>query len=591
MLTLHASAVLLTDPFLQLPTETTVRVVWFTEFAGTKHLVLCGEDIDQIDLSDYSLEDVADIACLASIDIRVTSATSTKLSRMREDQESHLTVGAVHTAPSYRDIWRHEAIVEGLTPGVRVPYYVVSLREDRQMAVSASFTLSPVPSPGTALKILLTSDHQVKPLTAANMQKVVETVGRVDAVFMAGDHVEVPDRASEWFDDQRGSAFFPVMQGRAHVLSEKGGVTTLYAGGPILQFAPLYSVVGNHDVMGHFSMEHSLNRQFHEPYPRPVAEMQYDAVEAHTQDSTVARAAWVADHSFNVHSYKELFRLPTPEHSDLQCYAVTFGDIRLVALHTARVWRTPQLVPHDCGKYHERENSLDTPEKWGWGDFIYEPISAGSVQYAWLVKQLTSSAFQSARYRIVMLHHPLHSLGQGIVPAFTDPQQHIERDADNNITAVRYEYPKHDDYLIRDIEPLLSAAGVHLVFYGHSHVWNRFKGPTGVQFLESSNVGGSHGAFVKSGRRFTAPPYDAEDYAAVDDPYALEPSVPTLQPLLDEYDLPLPYLASNDITAFSIFDTGTGTVSSYYFDTRTPSSSVIKFDEFSIVQLRHPPEA
>ena len=28
---------LLTDPFLQLPTQTSVRVVWFTEFAGTNH--------------------------------------------------------------------------------------------------------------------------------------------------------------------------------------------------------------------------------------------------------------------------------------------------------------------------------------------------------------------------------------------------------------------------------------------------------------------------------------------------------------------------------------------------------------------------
>ena len=33
---------LLTDPFLQLPTDSSVRVAWFTEFAGTRHLVAYG---------------------------------------------------------------------------------------------------------------------------------------------------------------------------------------------------------------------------------------------------------------------------------------------------------------------------------------------------------------------------------------------------------------------------------------------------------------------------------------------------------------------------------------------------------------------
>ena len=58
--------------------------------------------------------------------------------------------------------------------------------------------------------------------------------------------------------------------------------------------------------------------------------------------------------------------------------------------------------------------------------------------------------------------------------------------------------------------------------------------------------------------------------------------VPTLAPLRDEAGTPLPYLASNDITAFSILDTGTGTVDSYYFDTREPDSAVVKFDEFAL---------
>ena len=38
----------------------------------------------------------------------------------------------------------------------------------------------------------------------------------------------------------------------------------------------------------------------------------------------------------------------------------------------------------------------------------------------------------------------------------------------------------------------------------------------------------------------------------------------------------------NDITAFSIFDTGTGKITSYYFDTRKPDSEVIEFDQFQL---------
>ena len=74
------------------------------------------------------------------------------------------------------------------------------------------------------------------------------------------------------------------------------------------------------------------------------------------------------------------------------------------------------------------------------------------------------------------------------------------------------------------------------------------------------------------------PPY----YVAQGDPNGLEPMMPTIAPLQNESGQPLPYIASNDITAFSILDTGTGTVSSYYFDTRKPGSEVVKFDEFRL---------
>ncbi len=45
---------------------------------------------------------------------------------------------------------------------------------------------------------------------------------------------------------------------------------------------------------------------------------------------------------------------------------------------------------------------------------------------------------------------------------------------------------------------------------------------------------------------------------------------------------PLPFLSSNDITSFSILDSGRGTVRSYRFDTRDPNSAVVLFDEFPL---------
>jgi hypothetical protein len=103
----------------------------------------------------------------------------------------------------------------------------------------------------------------------------------------------------------------------------------------------------------------------------------------------------------------------------------------------------------------------------------------------------------------------------------------------------------------------------------------------GMHFLESSNVGNSYGAYVGDQRRQIPKGYQ-EEYAAIGDANGLEPVLPTLAPLMDDTGKPMPYLSSNEITAFSILDTRTGTVSSYRFDTRQPESAVIKFDEFKL---------
>ncbi len=165
---------LLSDPFLQLPTENSVRVVWFTEFAGSRHTVSYGRDFSHSAI-----------------------ATSTKLSRTREDRQSKVSIE--YKQPTKRNIWRHEAEVTKLSSNIRLPYRVTSITADGKSISSGEFTLTAKPKPGTPLKILLTSDHQLKPMTAANLQKVVETVGKVDGVFFAGDLVNIADRGSRIF--------------------------------------------------------------------------------------------------------------------------------------------------------------------------------------------------------------------------------------------------------------------------------------------------------------------------------------------------------------------------------------------------------
>jgi hypothetical protein len=539
---------LLTDPFLQLPTENSVRVVWFTEFAGSQHRVAYGENLH-----------------------KTAVASTSKLSRTQEDQHSRVgnqtQDGQVYQQPVKRNIWRHEAEVTGLTPGIRVAYRVISVREDGESVSSDVFTLASTPRPGTAVRILLTSDHQIKPMVAANLQKVVETVGQVDAVWFAGDLVNVSDRASEWFDDHRGGAFFPCLQGHADYQMENNGVKISYVGGEIIQHAPMFTCIGNHEIMGRVGCG-SLNDDFDHTIPREVAKKLYGEQS-------------LKDNSFNTDTYEEIFTLPESQEGGKTYYAFSFGDVRLVVLYVTNMWRTPNLDAEARGKYRERTADLQNPENWGYGQHIYEPITKGSTQYNWLVQELNSPEFIQAKYKVVMLHHPPHTLGGNSVPAYTDPLQIIERDEEGNIKAVRYEYPKEADYIIGDLMPLLEAANVQLVFYGHSHLWNRFCSSSGIHFLETSNVGNSYGAAWGDNKREVPIGYQQE-YVELGDPNGLEPIVPTIAPLLNEDGKSMPYIASNDITVFSIFDTGTGTISSYRFDTRKQDSQVLKFDEFQL---------
>ena len=220
----------------------------------------------------------------------------------------------------------------------------------------------------------------------------------------------------------------------------------------------------------------------------------------------------------------EQFDDPAPDAWDTDAYEVLFGrprwwsrtigDVLLVSLFVTRAWLS------DADTYTTSD-----------GQFIFEPIATGSRQYAWLRRALWSPAARAARFRVVMFHHATHGLGRHAVPAYTDPVR-----VDGGWT-----YPAAEDQLLRDVEPLLAAAGVHLVLNGHSHLWNRFVSDAGVHWLETSNVGNTYGADPGRG-----------------DPGGLTPAVPPL--------------ASNDVTAFALLDSAAGTVRSYRFDTRTPDA-------------------
>jgi hypothetical protein len=366
------------------------------------------------------------------------------------------------------------------------------------------------------------------------------------------------------------------LQGRANYTLQDH----TYRGGELIQYAPLFPALGNHEVMGRFSSSLGLDEQFDQAIPRSVAQREYDQKTAgiNPNHDPNQREQWLVNHSFNTHSYEELFTLPQSSTGGKRYYAVTIGDVRLVVLFITNIWRSPNLDDRSSGRYGEATSVLHDPQQWRFGQHIFEPITPGSPQYIWLKSELNSPEFQQAKFKIAMFHHPPHSLGANVVPAYTNPVPIVSRNPDGSLQSIRYDYPQNQNYLIRDVVPLLEAAGVQLVFFGHSHLWNRFKSPKGMHFLETSNVGNSYGAYV--GDRCRPVPPDPDNYAATGNPYGLEPIVPTLAPLKDSEGDPLPYIASNKITVFSIVETASGVVNSYRFDTCDPNSEVILFDAF-----------
>ncbi|MDW5325234.1 metallophosphoesterase [Plantactinospora sp. KLBMP9567] len=607
------SAPLLCEPYLLDPGPDGVWVAWHTEEPGTGGFVLIGPGA--AGMSPRHAQDAASGDQPSGPGWRRFVAETRPLSRTREDAESRVP-GRSYPTVTRRPVYRHLARVTGLPPG-RTPYRVVALHGPGRVSVTATYSLAPAAPAGAGVRLLLTSDHQLKAMTAANLEKVAETVGvRLDGVLMAGDMVNVGDRASDWFDAATGPAFFASMTGRAE--APIAGRT--YRGAPLLQHTPIFPAIGNHEVMGRWSEIASLDSQFNDPQPRDVARERYrtdgsggsdgsersngsersdgsngsDEDEAEGGKAEGGKAeggkaeggkaeggkAELGRRSWDVTTYEELFPYPRSAAGGPRWWSRTIGDVHLVTLFVTSIWRPH--VPVGRGKFQEDVADLAHPERWGHGQFIFEPVHRGSAQYRWLEQELTSAEARAARFRVVMFHHPSHGLGGNSAPPYTDPVRTVERaPATGAVTAVRYAYPLAEDHILRDLEPLFSATGVHLVHNGHAHLWNRFRNPAGVNWLETSNVGNNYGAYdVSSGaaRHLPAGP----DYVRQGDPGGLAPVVPTIAPLTGPTGTPLPYVASDDITVFSVLDSAAGVVRSYRFDTRDPDAPVLLFDEFPL---------
>ncbi|WP_022927756.1 metallophosphoesterase family protein [Patulibacter americanus] len=578
---------LLTDPFLQLPTADGVTVAWMTEFRGADHVVLVGDGVGG--LSAGAAADAARTGRAPGV--RVVPASSRRLSRVGEDSASFLPADrkpAVGAGIVDREVWRHEAVVDGLTPGRKTPYRVVSGRDGSYVS-SGAFRLAPAPPKGAGQRILLTSDHQAMVNTPANLEMAAKTIGDIDAVFMAGDLANIPDRASEWFDDTRGSAFFPVLQGRGGRVSTHGET---YKGAEIIQNAPIFPAVGNHEVQGRRAGATTLGGSFNAPVPRAIVERAYAAA-ADTvnpgRDPQI-KEDWIRENSFSTSTYEELFTLPSDSPGGETYYAITIGDVRLISLYSTRIWRSSTANPAPADRasstrYQESRTSLTDPLAQGYGEHIFEPVDAESEQLKWLEKELQSPEFKNARFRVAMLHEGPQGLGDNIMPVFTDPVRTEERDATGALEGVRYEYPSSENHLVNDLQPMLEQAGVDLVQNGHSHLWNRFQGAGGTHFLETSNTGNTYGAFHHlSGRSRPLPPapWLASNYMSIGNPGGLAPILPTDSPMLAPNGVPMPFVQSNDHNVFTVLDTAKNEVVSYIYDVRTPTVRPKVLDRFSL---------
>ena len=386
------------QPILQNPTTNTVTVEWFTEDEGSNNRVLlygsCADDESSSNNDSNSNNGISngsgdgnvstgnDVG-ITDISTRTIKAETFKLSRIRGGKNENNKDDASISCTVYK----HVAVVDMLPEYhglIKERSYYRVATDDK---ISNTYSLAAAPAAGTPMRILLTSDHQGKDMVAANIQKAYETVGLVDAVFMNGDLVDVTDRGYDWFYSD--NAFFKVFGGTA--CDKINGKE--YCGAPLLQYAPMYTSIGNHDVMGVFDNKTPLSSQFNEPRPKEQAEKKWAAL---TDREGLSHDDFIRDNSYNTITYEELFENPKSSSGGEKYYAVSIGDIRLITLDVSRVWRLQNIGLN--GKYSEIPGAYES--SYSGGDFIFESIKEGSPQIDFLDKELKSKEFSDAKIKI-----------------------------------------------------------------------------------------------------------------------------------------------------------------------------------------------
>lgn len=572
---------LLSDPFLQLPTADSVRVVWFTEITGGEHIVLIGDGIESLTAPQVATGDYGSA--------RILTAQTITLSRTAEDSGSRLPedrLPAEEDGIVARPIQRHEAHVTELSTE-RTPYRVASV-VNGEAAVSAVYTLAPSLPAGSGAYLMLTSDHQAMQNTPTNIELAAATMrehagGELDAVVLAGDLVNHPDRASEWFDESRGSAFFPVLQGHG-AREDRGG--HIGVGAAVIQNTPLFPAIGNHEVQGRRDGMSNLGESFGNPTPREVAAKEYDRLGI-SED----RETWIENNSFSSRTYEEIFTLPENPQGHSRWYATTIGNVRLITLYHTRIWRGTEADPEpgdrEVGsRYQEAADALDRPLERGYGEFLFESIAPGSDQFEWLQAELESPERKACAYTVVQMHEGPHGLGDNLSPHFVDPEEVQELDEAGNLVGIRYEYDNARNNFLHHVCPMLEKAGVQLVLNGHSHLWNRFVATNGItHYLEGSNTGNTYGAYTtrnQQARHVPPAPWIVENYPEFDNPGGLEPQVPNIEPYTFDEGDPMPYVSDNLVMAFQLFDSHTGELSTWSAPVAEPTATPKLIDRVTL---------
>ncbi len=606
-----ASPRLLTGPYLQAPEPAAVHVRWLSNIPSGQHRVL---------LAPTDLDVKPDMAPPG--DVRAIQASAVQVPMLFEDAASRIPDPPAR--PHQVLVFRHEARVDGLEPGLRYPYWIESVDGGGARLVDGPYHLRAAPDPAAPVTLLLTSDFQQRPRALAGLAEAARRFPDLDGVVFAGDLVHHPRRASHWFQHHRDGwselppgtvqpSFFDALQGNHRAIDPAAP----WPGGGLLQRTPLYPVVGNHEISGQMLLGRrgadgawiGIAEMYNRPQPRWAAPI------------TGVPAAGARD-GFDFETYRALFRPPLTGDPAAGYYATRIGEVFLVSLNASRIWRPWRTRAGVPSKYEEPAVALNNPALRGWGSFMFERLDAEAPQVAWLKQVLASEEARSARYRVAVLHQSVFGLGDNVVPLLVDPEVVALRDgpdgerletrltlpadpaararaiaryvdgADGPPRALRYRYPRQRDLFAQVIAPILDEAGVDLVVQGHSHIWNRSSDQR-LALLETSHLGNCFGAFWttpagtpwRQARRALPRRLSGPDYPRTGDPWERAPIYPNLRhPMMEtgESDRPVPFVCSDKLSIFSVLDSEAQVVRSFAVDATDPSAEAFEFDRLRL---------